>query len=184
MLRTSILDRLTASLCEAVTGFAASQSMLETIVARQLLLEPMDLEGHWFRYHHLMGEYLRQRLETQHRDEVADVHRRACQWYAQHEQWTDAVRHAIAAGATDEAISLMGHCAMALVRKGDLITLLGWQRQFPAHLMRGQLKVTLAIAWGMALAIRLDDALAMLDAIERDAHSPCATPTASAGNVR
>ncbi|WP_179404420.1 LuxR C-terminal-related transcriptional regulator [Burkholderia guangdongensis] len=169
MLRTSILDRLTASLCEAVTGVSASQAMLETIVARQLLLEPMDPEGHEFRYHHLMGEYLRQRLDTQHRDEVADLHHRACRWYAAQEQWTDAVRHAIAAGATDDAISLMGHCAMALVRKGDLLTLLGWQRQFPAHLMRGQVRVTLAIAWGMALAIRPDDALAMLDTIERDA---------------
>lgn len=169
MLRTAILDRLSASLCAAVTGVGKSQSMLEAIAARQLLLEPMDVEGHWFRYHHLMRDYLCQRLETQYRDEVADVHLRACQWYAQQEQWTDAVRHAIAAGATDEAISLMGRCAMALVTKGDLLTLLGWQRQFPAHLMRGQVQVRLAIAWGMALALRFDDALAMLDALARDA---------------
>jgi LuxR family maltose regulon positive regulatory protein len=169
MLRTSILERLTASLCEAVTGIAAQQGMLDTISARQLLLEPLDMEGRWFRYHHLMGEYLRRRLETRHRDEVADLHRRACQWYAKEEQWTDAVRHAIAAGDTQNAVSLMAHCAMALVTKGDLLTLLGWQRQFPAHLMRGQVKVTLAIAWGMALAMRFDEALAMLDEIERDA---------------
>ncbi|MBC8735925.1 LuxR family transcriptional regulator [Paraburkholderia sp. UCT31] len=179
MLRTAILERLTASLCEALTGAESGQAMLETIAARQLLLEPMDLEGHCFRYHHLMREYLRQRLETQYRDEVADLHRRACQWYAEQEQWTDAVRHAIAAGATDEAISLMGHCAMALVKKGDLLTLLGWQRRFPADLMRGQVKVTLAIAWGMALAIRSDEALAMLDAIERDAGA-----NADPGNIR
>jgi ATP/maltotriose-dependent transcriptional regulator MalT len=169
MLRTAILDRLSASLCEAVTGVESSQSMLEAIAARQLLLEPMDVEGHWFRYHQLMRDYLCQRLETQYRDKVADVHRRACEWYAQQEQWTDAVRHAIAAGATDDAISLMGRCAMALVKKGDLLTLLGWQRQFPAHLMREQVQVRLAIAWGMALALRFDDALAMLDALERDA---------------
>ncbi len=169
MLRTAILDRLSASLCEAVTGVESSQRMLEAIAARQLLLDPMDVEGHWFRYHNLMRDYLCQRLETQYRDKVADVHRRACEWYAQQEQWTDAVRHAIAAGATDDAISLMGRCAMALVKKGDLLTLLGWQRQFPAHLMREQVQVRLAIAWGMALALRFDDALAMLDALERDA---------------
>ena len=169
MLRTSILDRLTASLCEAVTGISAQQGMLDTISARQLLLEPLDSEGRWFRYHHLMGEYLRRRLETRHRAEVVDLHRRACQWYAKEEQWTDAVKHAIAAGDTQDAVSLMAHCAMALVTKGDLLTLLGWQRQFPAHLMRGQVKVTLAIAWGMALAMRFDEALAMLDEIERDA---------------
>ncbi|SOE60660.1 LuxR family transcriptional regulator, maltose regulon positive regulatory protein [Burkholderia sp. D7] len=181
MLRTSILERLTASLCEAVTGIAAQQGMLDTISARQLLLEPLDMEGRWFRYHHLMGEYLRRRLETRHRDEVADLHRRACQWYAKEEQWTDAVRHAIAAGDTQNAVSLMAHCAMALVTKGDLLTLLGWQRQFPAHLMRGQVKVTLAIAWGMALAMRFDEALAMLDEIERDADTGSSE---TAGNIR
>ncbi|HEX7907620.1 MAG TPA: LuxR C-terminal-related transcriptional regulator [Paraburkholderia sp.] len=169
MLRTSILDRLSAPLCEAVTGVVASQTMLEAVAARHLLLDPMDLEGTWFRYHHLMGEYLRLRLETHYREDVPDLHRRACKWYAAQERWTDAVKHAIAAGATDEAVSLMGHCAMALVTKGDLLTLLGWQRQFPAHLMRAQVKVTLAIAWGMALALRFADALAMLDVIEREA---------------
>ncbi|MDN7177372.1 LuxR C-terminal-related transcriptional regulator [Caballeronia sp. SEWSISQ10-4 2] len=168
MLRTAILDRLTAPLCQAVTGVKASQGMLEAIAARQLLLEPMDLEGHWFRYHPLLGEYLRQRLGTQSGDELAELHRRACRWYASQEIWTDAVRHAIAAGDTDDAITLIGNCAMALVKKGDLLTLLGWQRHFPAHLMRGQVDVTLAIAWGMALAMRFDDALAMLDTIGRD----------------
>ncbi|WNC93430.1 LuxR C-terminal-related transcriptional regulator [Paraburkholderia sp. FT54] len=171
MLRTAILDRLTAPLCQAVTGIKASQGMLEAIAARQLLLEPMDLEGHWFRYHPLLGEYLRQRLGAQSGDELADLHRRACRWYASQEIWTHAVKHAIAAGDTDDAITLIGNCAMALVKKGDLLTLLGWQRHFPAHLMRGQVEVTLAIAWGMALAIRSSDALAMLDAIERDAHA-------------
>ncbi|MEX3936288.1 LuxR C-terminal-related transcriptional regulator [Paraburkholderia phymatum] len=169
MLRTSILDRLCAPLCEAVTGLAAEQGMLDTIAACQLLLEPLDIEGHWFRYHRLMGEYLLRRLETQHRGELADLHRRACEWYAEQKQWTDAVKHAIAAGDIEHAVSLVGHCARTLVAKGDLLTLLGWQRQFPAHLMRGQVKVTLAIAWGMALAMRFDEALAMLDDIERDA---------------
>lgn len=169
MLRTAILERLSAPLCEAVTGAADGQRMLETIAARQLLLEPMDIEGQWFRYHHLMRDYLCRRLETQCRDEVPDLHRRACRWYAQQDQWTDAVRHAIAAGAMDDALSLMGRCAMSLVMKGDLLTLLGWQRHFPAHLMREQVQVRLAIAWGMALALRFYDALAMVDALEHDA---------------
>ncbi|MCP3725218.1 LuxR C-terminal-related transcriptional regulator [Paraburkholderia sp. CNPSo 3272] len=174
MLRTSILDRLTASLCEAVTGVAASQRTLEDVAAHQLLLEPIDLEGHWFRYHHLMREYLRQRLERQYPVEVAELHRRACAWYTDHELWTDAVRHAIASGATEDALALMGHCAMALVRNGDLLTLLGWQRHFPVQLMRAQTRVSLAIAWGMALAMRFEEALLMLKEVEHDAQDGCA----------
>ena len=169
MLRTAMLDRLSAPLCEAVTGLKPSQAMLDAIVARQLLLEPLDLEGHWFRYHPLMAEYLQRRLEALYHGEIAELHRRACQWYAGQHQWTDAVRHAIAAGATDDAIRLMEHCAKSLLKGGDLLTLVGWQRQFPADLMRAQITVTLAIAWGTVLALRFDDAVTMLDSIERDA---------------
>ncbi|MGF6900332.1 LuxR C-terminal-related transcriptional regulator [Paraburkholderia sp. GAS348] len=169
MLRTAILDRLSAPLCAALTGLKASQTMLDAIVARQLLLEPLDLEGHCFRYHPLMAEYLRRRLEACYHEEITELHRRAWQWYAAERQWTDAVRHAIAAGATDDAIRLMEHCAMSLLKAGDLLTLVGWQRQFPSDLMRAQITVTLATAWGTVLAMRFDDAASMLDSIERDA---------------
>ncbi|MBK5120489.1 tetratricopeptide repeat protein [Burkholderia sp. R-69980] len=169
MLRTAILDRLSAPLCEALTGEKQSQITLDAIVARQLLLEPLDLEGHWFRYHPLMAEYLRRRLNDRYPDEITELHRRAWQWYAAEHQWTDAVRHAIAAGATDDAIRLMEHCAKSLLKSGDLLTLVGWQRQFPADLMRAQITVTLAIVWGTVLAMRFDDTLSMLDSIEHDA---------------
>ncbi|MFD1554864.1 LuxR C-terminal-related transcriptional regulator [Paraburkholderia silviterrae] len=171
MLRTAILERLSAPLCEALTGVTRSQDMLESIVARQLLLEPLDQEGRWFRYHRLMAEYLQRRLQDRHRDELAHLHDRAWHWYAREEQWTDAVRHAIAAGATGEAIRLMERCAQSLLKRGDLLTLVGWQRQFPSDLMRAQVSVTLATAWGTALSMRFDEAAQMLDSIERDAQA-------------
>jgi LuxR family maltose regulon positive regulatory protein len=177
MLHTSILERLNESLCEAVTGLKTSQHMLNEIAAGQLLLQPLDCDGHWFRYHHLMGEYLRQQMETRCPERVPALHRRASEWYAARELWTEAVEHAIAGGATDWAVRLMERCAMALVKKGDLLTVLGWQRRFPASLAGAQSKVMLAIAWGMALAIQFDEALAILDAIERDSASgTCVQP--------
>ncbi|WP_321909555.1 LuxR C-terminal-related transcriptional regulator [Paraburkholderia sp. J11-2] len=167
MLRTAILERLSAPLCEAVTGVASSQAMLDDIVARQLLLEPIDLEGRWFRYHRLMADYLQRRLADTHPGEVTELHRRAWHWHAAQQHWTDAIKHAIAAGATDEAIAMMERCAKALLKSGDLLTLVGWQRQFPADLMRAQTAVTVATAWGMALAMRFGEVNAMLDSIER-----------------
>ena len=168
MLRTSILDRLSAPLCEAITGLRASQRMLDEIAEGQLLLQALDCEGRWFRHHHLMGDYLRAKLEAEHADEVAELHCRACEWYGAQELWTEAVKHAIAAGNTDNAIRLMERCAMALVKKGELLTLLDLQRRFPAGLAGARVKITLATAWGMALAMRFDEALAMLDAVEHD----------------
>jgi LuxR family maltose regulon positive regulatory protein len=168
MLRTSVLDRLGAPLCEAITGLRSSQRMLDEIADGHFLLQALDCDGQWFRYHPLMREYLRGKLETQRADEVAELHCRACEWYGRQELWTEAVKHAIAAGVTDNAMRLMERCAMALVKQGDLLSLLGLQRRFPAGLAGAQVKVTLAIAWGMALAMRFDEALGMLDAVEHD----------------
>ena len=171
MTRAAVLDTLTADLCRAVTGVPASAEMLESLVGRQVLLEPLDGERQWYRFHHLLLDYLRLRLQERHAAEVTQLHRRAFAWYAEHELWTDAARHAIAAGDTDHAIAWIERCGMNLVKRGDLLTLLGWQRQFPAELMRGQIKVRLAIAWGMALAMRFDSALSMLEKAEQDARA-------------
>lgn len=168
MLRTAVLDRLSGPLCEAVTGLSAGRAILASLAQRQMLLTPLDHDGVWFRYHMLLAEYLRQRLEADRGIEVPQLHGRAALWYASHELWTEAVQHAIAAGASDRAIGWINHCAMALIRRGDLFTLLEWQRQFPDELMRGQCEVRLAIAWGLALALRFDEAVTLATDIESD----------------
>jgi LuxR family transcriptional regulator, maltose regulon positive regulatory protein len=168
MLRTAILDRLSGPLCEAVTGSSSSRTILASLAQRQMLLTPLDNDGVWFRYHTLLAEYLRQRLEADRAVEVPELHGRAALWYASRELWTEAVQHAIAAGDSDRAISWIKNCAMALIKRGDLFTLLEWQRQFPDELMRGQCEVRLAIAWGLALALRFDEALKLATDIEGD----------------
>jgi LuxR family transcriptional regulator, maltose regulon positive regulatory protein len=168
MLRTAILDRLSGPLCEAVTGLSSSHAILTSLAQRQLLLTPLDNNGTWFRYHALLAEYLTQRLETDRSLDVRQLHERAALWHASREFWTEAVQHAIAAGDSDQAIGWIKNCAMALIKRGDLFTLLGWQRQFPEELMRGQCEVRLAIAWGLALAMRFDEALKLATDIEGD----------------
>jgi LuxR family maltose regulon positive regulatory protein len=168
MLRTAILDRLSGPLCEAVTGASSGRTILATLAQRQLLLMPLDNEGVWYRYHALLAEYLRHRLEADRGIETPELQRRAALWYASQELWTEAVQHAIAAGDHDRAISWIKNCAMALIKRGDLFTLLEWQHQFPDELMRGQPEVRLAIAWGLALALRFDEALQLATEIEND----------------
>jgi LuxR family maltose regulon positive regulatory protein len=174
--RASVLDSLSADLCRAVTGMPASDELLESVARRHLLLESVDSEGQWYRFHRLLLDYLRQRLQARHAEEVPQLHRRAFAWYAEHEMWTDAARHAIAAGDTERALEWIARCGMTLVKRGDLLTLLGWQRQFPAELMRGQVRVRLATAWGMTLAMRTDEAHALLEQVEQDAREQTAGP--------
>jgi LuxR family transcriptional regulator, maltose regulon positive regulatory protein len=167
--RIAVLDKPNGDLCLAVTGHAHSHALLDDLANRHLLLEPVDGVGHWYRFHRLLLDYLRQRLRARHAEDEPDLHQRAFAWYAQHEMWTDAARHAIAAGEFECALDWLARCGMTLVKRGDLLTLLGWQRQFPAGAMHGQIRLRLAIAWGMALAMREDEAHAMLEEVERDA---------------
>ena len=173
MLRTAVLDKFSADLCKAVTQHNSSGEFLESIANRQLLLVPLDREGRWYRYHHLLSAYLSQRLEAElGEEEIATLHRRASHWYASQELWTEAIQHAIAAGDTEQAASWIKNCAMTLVKKGDLLTLFGWQRLFP---MARAIELKLAVAWGMSLVIRLKETLELLEEIESDLgdqHSP------------
>jgi LuxR family maltose regulon positive regulatory protein len=136
MLRTAILNRLSAPLCEHVTSTSSSRELLASIEKRQLLLMPLDQEGRWYRYHPLLAEYLTKRLEAELGNEIPGLHQRAALWYASEESWTDAIQHAIAAGDSIRALDWIKKCAMPLDKQGDLFTLLGWQRLFPDSLMR------------------------------------------------
>src|SRR5260370_26142825 len=77
--------------------------------------------------------------------------------------WAEAVQYAIWASDTKLPADWVENCAMALVKRGDMLTLLGWPL-----VLRGQIRLKLAIAWGLTLAMRFDDALRLIAEIELD----------------
>jgi LuxR family maltose regulon positive regulatory protein len=166
LLQTSILDQFNSDLCQAVTKLPQSIELLASLEREQLLLFPLGDAGGWYRYHRLMSEFLADRLQARMSGHVPKLHRRAYAWYASRQMWAQAVHHAIAAKDLDQAVQFIEHCAMTLVMRGDLLTLLGWEQQLPAPLMRGQLHTKLALAWGMALVTRFAEADALLTQVE------------------
>jgi LuxR family maltose regulon positive regulatory protein len=166
LLQTAILDRLHGSLCQAVTRISASAELLRALNHEQLLLVALDEENGWYRYHHLMSDFLMDRLRTRMADQIPELHRRAHLWYATHQMWHHAVQHAIAAKDFDQALRYVEHCAMSLIAKGDFLTLVAWEHQFPPELMSGQMEVKLALTWGMSLVLRFKEADALLKQIE------------------
>ena len=101
LLKTSILGRLTPSLCNAVTGRDDAQQMLEEIERHNLFIFALDTQGQWFRYHTLFVETLNERRLQMGIDE-AQLHERASNWLAGHQYWTEAIRHALAAGDSSQ----------------------------------------------------------------------------------
>jgi LuxR family maltose regulon positive regulatory protein len=171
LIKTSILEQMNQSLAESVTGLPSSGELLAALERRQLLLVPLDGEGDWYRHHYLMSQFLEDRLRARLPDHVCELHRRAYRWFASKEMWTEAVRHAIAAKDYDEVTEFIENCAMTLVIRGDLLTLLSWDRQLPDELMSGQVQVKLALAWGMALVNRFAEADAFLSYVEEAANA-------------
>ena len=97
LLETSVLERLSGALCDAVTGRAGSQAMLEHVERAGLFLAPLDEVRGWWRYHHLFADLLRARLQDEQPGRVSQLHRTAAAWYEEHGLADDAIRHAVAA---------------------------------------------------------------------------------------
>lgn len=107
LLRTSILERLTAALCDTVASQPRSQARLEHLERANLFLLALDSERRWYRYHHLFAEVLRARLARELCDELPTLHRRASHWYAAHGYTNEAIEHALRAEDWDLAGSLI-----------------------------------------------------------------------------
>lgn len=152
LLQTSILERLNASLCEAVSGRPESQAMLKNLYQANLFLLPLDDEGQWFRYHHLFADLLRARLQqSTSSDEIVALHQRAAAWYEQHEFVAEAVNHRLAAKDFDEAARLIGQNANPMVTRGELVTLMEWIKALPADVIPLHPQIIIAKVWALTL---------------------------------
>jgi LuxR family maltose regulon positive regulatory protein len=138
LLETSILDRLSGPLCEAVTGNPDSQAMLEHLDRANLFLVPLDGTRRWYRYHHLFAEVLVTHLLDLRPDDVAELHRRASRWYDEAHDPVPAVRHAVAAGDIDRAADLAELAGPALQRDRREATIAAWLTAIPEEVVQAR----------------------------------------------
>ena len=168
LLETSVLERLSGGLCDAVTGRDDGQAMLERVEQAGLFLMPLDEVRGWWRYHRLFADLLRARLQQQRPGRVAVLHRAAAAWYEEHGLADDAVGHALAAGDTAWAARLIEqHFDATLYLRSEGATAQRWLAALPAELVQTRTRLLLA---QVLLAATLGRAEAMeppLDAAER-----------------
>jgi LuxR family transcriptional regulator, maltose regulon positive regulatory protein len=167
LLETSVLDRLSGELCDAVTGRAGSQAMLERVERAGLFLVPLDEGRGWWRYHHLFADLLRTRLQRDQPGRVRELHRNAAAWSDEHGLADDAVRHALAAGDAAWAGRLIERHVDALLFRVDQATLQRRLETLPAELVRSRPRLLLVQAWIKQWAGEVEAAGPLLDAAER-----------------
>jgi LuxR family transcriptional regulator, maltose regulon positive regulatory protein len=136
LLETSVLNRLCASLCDAVTGTANSQERLEDVERHNLFLLPLDEVRGWWRYHHLFADLLRARLQREYPERVGELHRRAAAWFEARGLVEEALHHARAANDVQWAAGLVEAHAQALLMRNEMGTVRRWLAELPADVIR------------------------------------------------
>jgi LuxR family maltose regulon positive regulatory protein len=138
LLQTSILDRMSGSLCDAVLGIPDSLTLLDYLEHSNLFIVPLDDRREWYRYHHLFVDFLRASLRQRWPDRVPTLHRRASHWYAQHGQMDEAINHALSAGDFEGATQMVEQAAESTMMRGEFATFLSWIEALPSDIVRAR----------------------------------------------
>ena len=147
VLRTSILERMCASLCDAVTGDGDAAARLADVERANLFLVGLDVRGEWFRYHHLFRDLLRHELSRVAPESVAELQRRACAWHREHGDVDEAIEHATQAGDIAEAGELVAQQWRRLSSLGQGETVVRWIDGLPLEAVLGDARLCLARGW-------------------------------------
>ena len=179
LLQTSILERLNAGLCEAVTGVQNGQDMLITLHRSNIFVIPLDDKRGWFRYHHLFADLLQARLrQSLPAYTVTSLHIRASQWYRRNGFIFEAVNHALAAQDFEAAADLVDQYAALFMTRGELTTLLQWIASLPVDVTQRHPQIILSKAWALTLAGAWPQVEALIQQVEAQIEPDNETPEA------
>jgi LuxR family maltose regulon positive regulatory protein len=167
LLQTSILDRLSSPLCDAVTEREGSQELLEMLERENLFLMPMDDSRQWFRYHRLFADVLYEQLRRQYADQVADLHRRASHWYFTHELPEPAFHHALEAHDVELVIQIFERYLFAKIFGGEVRIAMRWLDSLPEEWYSDNLILSIDRAASLVATGALDLGMRRLEEVEQ-----------------
>ncbi|MCJ7623543.1 MAG: hypothetical protein MUO76_08555, partial [Anaerolineaceae bacterium] len=180
LLKTSILDRLSSSLCDTVMGADDSQTILYNLEQSNLFLIPLDDERRWYRYHHLFANLLLNRLEQTQPDQLPILRRNASAWYEQNGSLSEAVGYALEANNIEQVARLVTKNALVMIYHGELSTPLSWLDALPSQASRSRPWLCIAHAWALAQFGRFS----AVEPLLQDAEKGCFDSDALAEKLR
>jgi LuxR family maltose regulon positive regulatory protein len=149
LLKTSILDRLSGPLCQAITGQKNSSQILRQLKDANLFLIPLDDDSHWFRYHRLFADLINQRLLALYPDDVSSLYRRASEWFEAKDFPAEAIDYAFRGNLIQRATSLIETQAEPTLIRSEMATFIGWMRQLPDEVIFENELLCINYAWAL-----------------------------------
>jgi LuxR family maltose regulon positive regulatory protein len=179
LLQTCILDQMSASLCNAVTGRTDSAELLAQLERANLFVVPLDDARQWYRYHHLFADLLQSRLQASHPEQFPELHRRACDWFEQNGFGNEAIDHAFAVPDFDRAAQLIERSALPLILRSENVTLAEWFARLPEDLIRTRPYLGLVYAAALMTMGKIESGSARLAEVDEEQLDPQARAIAS-----
>ncbi|MBI2940905.1 MAG: helix-turn-helix transcriptional regulator [Chloroflexi bacterium] len=174
--RTAILERLSGPLCDAVTGRADGQAVLEALDRANLFLVPLDNRRQWYRYHQLFAEFLRSHLEKTSADEVTTLHRRASAWYADNGFPDEAFRHAVSGQDFERAARVVEEYFALKLGYGQYRIVGEWLQSLPGQLLTTRPLLGIGRALFLMFAGQPTTCLKRLEEVERHLNADVPEP--------
>jgi LuxR family maltose regulon positive regulatory protein len=156
LLKTSVLSRLTGSLCDAITGSSDGEHTLASLEKGNLFIIPLDNERRWYRYHHLFADLLGRRLNQTHPELVPMLHSQASDWYAHHDFQFEAVHHALAGNNFEKAADLIEANGLRLIGQGAFTPLQKWINNLPEPIVRKRPYLCVYHAWASSFTHQVE----------------------------
>jgi LuxR family maltose regulon positive regulatory protein len=166
LIKTSILERLSGSLCDAITGQTDGQKQLEALEHTNLFVIPLDQSRTWYRYHRLFLELLQHRLHRTESELPADLHDRASLWFEQNNFAAEAIQHAIAAQNWDRAARLLTQLNDEMLKTGRTTTLVRWYSALPENILLQDPRLCFDYCWPLLLIGQYARAAELLEHVE------------------
>ena len=166
LLQTSILNRLSGPLCNALTSESDGEAMLERLEQANIFLSQLGGECCWYRYHHLFADVTHNLLRQTYPDQIPELHRRAAIWYEQNDFVPEAIEHALASEDWGYAGSLIDVYSSIVWRSGEVTKVLEWVEKLPDEVAFSYPRLIVNYGWSCVLTGRFEDCEAACTRIE------------------
>ena len=174
LLRTAVLDRFCAPLCDALNKCVAdlentisSQEIIESLIEANLFTFGLDQQGQWFRYHHLFQELLIHKLKAEVSiTEIAALHTAAAMWLDENGFIEEAIDHALGANDMVLVAQLVEKHRHEMMNQEQWLRLRRWLNRLPQQLIEQRVPLLLIKAWHLGIYFRFDDVVPILEQIK------------------